>query len=165
MKRKSRVKTLIIFGPCWSDWDAEGESRRAVRLKHLFMFNLRWNWFVLLKTGEGAIKRQLLSPSITARRAPADWRPGRRRSRLRRGSWGLITDPGGQGRVWVFKLTASVFMAFSENRSPGHYSHSCLQSSQQSPDLTAPNQTKPLHPFICAAGNDQQVQYFSTGVA
>lgn len=44
---------------------------------------------VLLKTGEGAIKRQLLSPSITARRA--DWRPGRRRSRLQRGGRRLIT--------------------------------------------------------------------------
>lgn len=109
----------------------ENPGEQSDRLKHLFNFSLRWNWSAELKTGEGAIKRQLLSPSITARRAPADWRPGRRRSRLQRGSWGLITDPGGQGRVWVFKLTASVFMAFSKNRSPGHYSHSCLQSSQQ----------------------------------
>ena len=69
------------------------------------------------------LKGSCFSPSITARRAPADWRPGRRRSRLQRGSWGLITDPGGQGRVRGFKLTASAFMASSETRSPVHRSH------------------------------------------
>lgn len=74
-----------------------GTEDPAVRLKYL---DLRWNCSVeqvLLKTGEGAIKMQLLSPSITARRASADWRPGRRRSRLQRGTWGLITDPVSRG--------------------------------------------------------------------
>lgn len=109
--------------------DGEGESSLTI-LK--ITSTLRWSRSVervVMKTGEGAIKRQLLSPSITARRAPPSWRPSRWRSRIQRGSWGLITDRVGQGRVWVFKVTASVFMAFSKNRNPCHYSHSCLQQN------------------------------------
>ena len=79
-----------------------GTEDPGVRLKCL---DLRWNCSVervLLKPGECAIKRQLLSPSITARRASADWRPGRRRSRLQRGTWGLITDRVSRGGPQFF---------------------------------------------------------------
>lgn len=61
-------------------------------------FNFRWSQ-KKQKAGKGAVKRQLLLPSITAHRAPPDWRPSRRRSGQ---LGGLITGRVGPRRLYVY---------------------------------------------------------------